>query len=851
MIIIIFSIFFPLIISDYCDSKTSKCIECPLNFYRQEPLSQAELFFSACLPKKSTDFSYEKTFYIRNIKCENPDHPSMCIGTRTDPFDSIISTLIKIHNEEFAERFFQQKIQLILIGSPHYLMKSDLIYDDMRFFRMFNASIEIRPLYCEEEVYEGCPKKNENEFIDIILKTSSFSFEIYGNFSIYNIRILGNDIVLEESECLEQPRICCHSENFNDLKDNCSLIDRITVVDDLTRLTSFRAMFALRVFLNEPYIFSALPTLNLVNFHFNNTYSTKGSKGWLTIILLNSAYFDVSIRNSVFADNMLPYGYLCQLEFSEDPYYKILGLEKKPLELNSKSSFLFENILIQNYNSFNVKEIYGVWMSSSSIFKFSIIENSIKEIVLSNISIHRINLLPSSYKFCFSFVYLDISKNISKVNISKLIFREVIGLGMLEIKNYIAFLSQIRIDNINKSTNDVISVQNDSILYIEYSFISRLTFIENYFLIISEESLIIINQASFENLKESMCFFTMSSIIINNTTFEYIYLNQEEKSMFFYESNLTLTNSKILNSIFPSSFGNIFFFYIQTSLLLIYRDSLCYNVTSLKIFEIQAASLTPRIDIANIELIQIKGVRKSSIYFYFFVVHCEAAPVYSAIMDNLFIHDCQGVQVFFVMPNYNVLVLRNIRIINYWSLHYYVFILAQLKKNLLSLALLQNITIENVNVQRAVPMLVSEVGGNLTIIDFQMKNITTTESFTSLNQPFYAFEIFETNIVIIKKLFLKHESLCPFFKIAFVQENINVEFIDSEIYSNLNLKSQKFQVFSVQKFVLARFENNKIFGMFTNVKPNYINDETGVITFSGSDDYEYASKNITVIFKSI
>lgn len=850
MILIIFSIFLPLIVSDYCDLITQKCIECPSNYYHKVPLSQKELVISDCLPKTNTDLLYEKTFYIRNLNCGNSDSPSMCIGTKNDPYDSIIKTLIKIHNEEFAEKFLQQKIQLILIGGPHYLMKNDLIYEDMRFFRRFNATIEIRPFFCEEEMYEGCPKKDENEFVDIILKTDSFSFEIYGNFSIYNIRIMGNDMVLQESQCLEQPKICCQYENMNDLNDDCSLIDKFTFVHDLKNLVYFRALFILRVFLDDSYIILTSPTLNLVNFHMNNTYSIKGSKGWLTFILINDLYFNIFITNSIFSDNLFPYGYLYQLGFSEDPYYKFLSMNKKLVEANVNSSFLIENIIIESYNSFNVKEIiFGDLMLSSSLFKLSLKENNINEIILRNISIHKINLLRSSNKFCFSFAYLDIL-NVPKVTISKILLSDVLGLGMLEIKNFISILSQIRIDNINQSSNDLISVQNNSILYIEDSFISSSIFLETYYLMYSEESLIMINKTSFENLLETICFFTTSSIIINNSTFEHIYTKLVSNLMYFFESNLTLTNSKILNSIFPSSFGTIFFFFIESSFLLIYRDSLCYNITSLRTFDIQATSLTTRIEVANIELIQIKGVVRSNNYFYSFIVDCQVAPVYLAILENLFIHDCQNVQPFFVMPTFNVVVLRNIKIINYWSLNYYIFILVQLDKNPLSLALLQNITIENINMQRSLPIVISEVGGNLTVIDFHMKNITTTENIFNLKKASYAFEILETDFVIIKNLFFLHESLCLIFKIVFVQGNRYAEFIDSEVYSSLNLKLQKFQVFSVQNFVLARFENNKIFGMSTNIQPNYIHDETGVITFSGSADYEYANNNNTVIFKS-
>ncbi len=75
----------------------------------------------------------------------------------------------------------EQKINLILIGGTHFKRKSDMIYEGMRCFRRFNATIEVKPLFCEQEFYAGFPKKWK--IIYIILKTDSFSLEIFGKIN--------------------------------------------------------------------------------------------------------------------------------------------------------------------------------------------------------------------------------------------------------------------------------------------------------------------------------------------------------------------------------------------------------------------------------------------------------------------------------------------------------------------------------------------------------------------------------------------------------------------------------------------------------------------------------------------
>ena len=229
------------------------------------------------------------------------------------------------------EKYFQQNIQMKLLGNPHYVKESDLLFDDSRFFKRLNATISISPVFCEEDFILGCFFVLRGDTADIILKTDGFNFEISGRLTILNVNFYGNDIILYSSShkpCFNTNQICCSPDLMNQsyLSDECGLIGMTMNLTDKIKLSRVKGLFQLRVLYNETSILRVLtPSLNLTNVKLLNFNSLKMEQGWFTFIMVNTLLFSINFNNMILQNNFFPYGYLFTMSLEDDPFYNYLS----------------------------------------------------------------------------------------------------------------------------------------------------------------------------------------------------------------------------------------------------------------------------------------------------------------------------------------------------------------------------------------------------------------------------------------------------------------------------------------------------------------------------------------------
>ena len=114
----LFHIFLSIFILTKQDTCEVPCKSCPSQFYFKKGFQVSEYidFQNDCSLKSQSDEIYERTFFIRNFSCFDNFSPSECSGTLENPFDDFWKIMKKIHEEDLAQKFLQQKVKIYFIG---------------------------------------------------------------------------------------------------------------------------------------------------------------------------------------------------------------------------------------------------------------------------------------------------------------------------------------------------------------------------------------------------------------------------------------------------------------------------------------------------------------------------------------------------------------------------------------------------------------------------------------------------------------------------------------------------------------------------------------------------------------
>ena len=822
-------------------------IECPPNYYRRKGIMNDLLNLSQdCFLKDPSRILYQRSFFISNKSCQSAE---TCLGSKNNPFDSFMKALIEVHDVDLAEQYLEQKISFFFLGRKHWMND----YNDngafFRFFRRFNASIEIRPLFCEEEEIEGCLMKEE--IVDLMVKRENFIFEVYREFNMSNIRIFGNDIVLETdatNECLKEKALCCDEPYFYNTTDSCYFLDKSFIIIEPSKKTNFFSIITIRSFFDyEKDI--PITRLNLNNFYLMNTY---GLNIWASFILFNEMNYVINLKQCYFYNSAFEFGYFYQLKLIDDPYYRkfaIISISNKTFP----NIFHVSSISIESYNNFGVKEIFSSGVSVMiSLFTFSLESNLTYVIKFSNISIQNNDLsFLTAGKITFDFGRSNIY---TKIDFQSLLFKNNTAMSLfyltsqkIEVHNFVI------ISNIQLMIK-IIEVRNKSYLYFNNGVISYSTYTNEITFMTCSFSSIIFDNITFENIVDRFLVLEDRSILmINHSLIQKI--NVFEYFIYFFDSYLYLDNIIFNEVLSLSEIGFVFYFFsLNNEFGLYFTNSICINIEAFTIFLFNAYDHLSSVYFSNLEFSLMKNVvRKSNNYHYSFFADFGAAVLNSLIMEKITIYDSRALQLIYgailILKIYlNDITFRNFSLIQYYliAIHFYEWFDD-------SLVQINNLKFENLNFERKIAVFFINYFSQLEFSNVFFSNLTCSQYLYSLvSADMFVIQISFLNFANFNNIFFIHNNFFCATVVIYISWIFSVKFSNSEISSSLPSKNiRKFNAFVLYYFTYAIFENNTVLEMSTKSNPYYINEETGAISILGTNSYEPDSGYSYLYFKSI
>ena len=369
--------------------------------------------------------------------------------------------LNQIHSIDLAGKFQSQIIQIYLIGSPHYIMDSDILYSGTKYFRRMNANISLSPWFCEDAIVLGCVYKSQGQRVDIIIKTFGFNFEIYNEFNIANINLYGNDIILGKNtalSCYNNKSICCDEGSMSHLysQDECGLESLTINITSQNKLMKFKSLFQLRLLYNENMTLNAsiietpIPTLNLVNITVNNFYSiSNDSDVWLSFISFGSLGYIININNVVFRKNFFPMGILYFLVLEQDPYYDYLiptaitAIYLKYPFSNIYASMIFiDSLIISEY--FTYEFIISGTLASGLITLYDQMTPNVSY-QLKNLIIHNNTLSSSVYFLSYT---SKLTNQVISFYLEKLLFQNNTLISLIQTSSSNITFNRLIVENV-------------------------------------------------------------------------------------------------------------------------------------------------------------------------------------------------------------------------------------------------------------------------------------------------------------------------------------------------------------------------------------------------------------------
>ena len=847
-----FFIFFLPFLKSVClgfDSINDECIECAYNEYMTLGLLNKKKLGSSfdCHPKPSEKVLYSKNFYIRELPCSNSTTPSLCDGSRQHPFDNFIKAIVKIHNDDLAGQYMEQKINIYFIGKTHYIRNDDLIYPEMRIFRQLNASILIRPWFCEDEIYPDCIHQLLGDLIDLIIKTDKFQFEIYRNLKLMNIRMIGNDIILKTSntnECYFKQTICCETQNPFLIPD-CKISEKVLYLSEISSMGKFNGLFMLRNFLDDEIYFAEKPILNLENIEFLNFHSFQAENNWLSLIVINDLNYNISLKNSKFVNNTFPFGYIYQIQLIDDPYYNFLS--DKQIKNHISKSFLqineiyFDQVILEMFNTISLRIFYGNFDTLLSIFNFINEKNSKTNFKIKNIKIISLSSANSLMKnTVFNIIYnINLASNLIYISFDNISFLENINFGFINSKNIIIEVKNFdfsRISNINVPTFNFLSswVKFNGGNFMDNN-VSQTTFF-----LTSVVSYLIFNQTNFINLKETFSFIEQSSMIIDNCFLFQFMVEENNNFMYFFESNFSSLNTKLLDSYSAQWSGAIFGFYsVQKFISLYVFHSSFDNVIAYRIYQFESYTKNVNIEIHDADFAQMQGVWNGR-YFYYFLVEADVGSMKNVILVNISVRDSKILQLIQIGTAASKILINNATLSNIKLVCFYIITISNWYLNDYpnSSIEINQLTLKDLHYGRAISCFWFDSFEKIAINNLSMINISCPLSIILEKTSVNFLEIYSHQLINLNHIYLFHNSLSSAFYAIYIFNVALFYLNNSQFFSNVPDGMRRFQVLGISSFQNVFFTNNTINGMSSIESPIYINDETGVASFTGSGSYE-------------
>lgn len=779
-----------------------------------------------------------------------------------------MKAIIEIHNVDLAEKYLEQNIEIFMLGTPHYILPSDLLYNNMRLFRRMNATIKMGPVFCEEEYLKGCVFGFRNEKLDLIIKTDSFHFEIYRHLTIFNLNIFANDIILTPASiksCYNNSLICCDKSLFqlNYSNDECGLLQRGISLNEKSKLTTLSSLFKLRMFYDVDFNKSIdlrltpIPFLNISNVLFQNFHSIKGDSSWLSLIMLSTLGYNITLNNTIFKSIFFPYGILISISLEDDPYYNYLTTidvnklyEKYPNSNEYNNNLIIYSCVISDYNLYDFKiETNYAGIFAIGLVNFFNEQNKNPTFELSQISLINLSL-PSDIYF-FSYVSPARISNLPLIHFKNIVFQNNSLLSFInaEITNIV--ISSTLFDNCIFSSTPLINLYTSGFIYIFGSTFSNSIMTDNGNILTANNHIITFNNSLITNMADNFAYIELGILNFINCTLFNIHLPTSLNMISFSDSSFGSNNLAILNSTLKSPQNTFFYFYATTNISIIVLNLKMKFTASYIVFFLECYDLIANIYFENVFLNQTGGIKNSK-WFHNFFVDCTVGSFNNMTIKNFETIDVRNLEITIISEDFNSLNIINFHVKNLLYLNYYCFSVSTTAINYLDLTnnvLFENVTFKDIQLNRSISLGFFSMFGKMRFINCSFSNITYQESVLKTLTRNELFYLNSMNFLFIEN------SYFDVYENTFLVSILLIYGIDNNIVQNNTFQgkydkfSNRVRVRAVSAIIFVNFTflKNKVLNMSSLVVPLDITDETGVISFLGSGSYSQPTSVLTVI----
>jgi len=769
-----------------------------------------------------------------------------------------------VQNIDLAQKYLEQNIEIFLLGSPHYIMPSDLQFPNMRLFREMNATITIGPLFCEDEYVVGCVFGFRNETIDLYFKSDNFIFEIRRNFTIYNLNIYANDIVLSSSSlksCYNNKSICCDPSLFQiDVSlEECGLVSRSVVLNEKSKLNYMTSLFQLRVSYdtntNNPLNLNQtpIPFLNITNVLFQNFYSLEGESSWLSLIMMNTLGYYISINNIFLISNFFPYGFLISVSLEDDPYYNYLSSNdvqalyiKYPNSNQYNNSIMMEVVTFQDYDSFNFQIAAGsAGQFAPGFLNLFDEQNSNAFYCISDVNLQGLVFENTFYFFSF----LTPVQPMPTVMFNNTLMINNSMLGFLNCENANVSMFFALFDQCTPGGNAILNVFTQGFLNIYYATFSNTFLTQTNNFLSATNFIVYFFDTYLTNLVECFAQTNLGNFTMSNCTF-FLFTTINSEFMFsFIDSNIKFENFLMLNTSCTTITSEFFYFFSSTNISIKFINWIMQYTTTYAVNSFESSVLLANILVSNVLFNLTKGLRNSNWGHHFFF-DCSVGSFNELKVYGLKVRDAQNLELAMQLTYWNSMKFINIDIINLYGLQYYTCLLSSAAgyyEGLTNSILFENMSIINLSINRSIALFLMDYFGDLKFKNCSFQNITFNQTLAGSST--------RTMLVTIDDIgnFTVENSYFDFYQYTMVVDIFlsiivdNVTFINNTFQGKFNNSNARVPAICAKVFINFTFINNSILNMSSLVTSMDIGDETGVVSILASGAYASTGGLLTIV----
>lgn len=616
------------------------------------------------------------------------------------------------------------------------------------------------------------------------MKTDLIQFDIQGTFKMYNMRLFGNDIILNPAAsvnltCFMQSFICC--DEINDYPE-CNISNK--KLDFIDENYYYQSLFLIRD--NVGY---ADPNISFFNISFIN-FNCLRKEGWRTLILINRFSMDFILNNAIFSNCFLSHGLM-----------KTAFLDLYQNNQNSVSSIAhiaFLDIKIEKYNAFEIQE--NQLFNSKGLFQFS--SGTKFMLSMNNFILQSINVKNSimNEKYC---LFFENSDSFNQVEIIRLSISKVIGLGFIHASFTMIQAKEFYFLEITIIQTPIFSVKNQSIIYLESGIINNSISYATFFSS-SDGCQIILNSTHHYNLSNAYGSIINSGIFFFNSSFYIIKLEKVLNFLMLQDSNCSFVRTSFDNLI--SNFLSQSFFKVISVINLNFLNVEGTQFTNIKAsscFTFESINFIPKsiINIYDVEVYGSFGISDTSLtnINFFFIVSLTSS-IHTISIRNALFHDCET---FSLIELRYYLIMMNLINVEFKNLTF-------------SYAGLMNILVQDINMNDQTNSLISMekiIVANSTWKDnvFLIASFNRTFTLTFFDcivQSIFAYKFIELQSSEKSlKIFLKNVKII---KIEPKEKQSNFFFIFSNGYALdlIHVENATFYTFSGSFiFLIGKFNN--------------------------------------------